>query len=168
MRRRAMKRSIGAGLIALGLLALGAEISTSAQMTPGDKSAIEKTLTANEQKINDAIVKGDAAAFKSLVAEDAVSVDDQGVSTAADMIKMLKPGNAKITDAKLDGFKVVWVDPNTAVVIYTWSGKGTFMGQPVHSPSYSSTVYTKRGTRWVPVFHQETYPSSSAAPAAKK
>jgi hypothetical protein len=162
-----MKRSIGTGLIVLGLLALGAEIRTSAQMTPGDKSAIEKTIIANEQKINDAIVKGDPAAFKSEVAEDALAVDDQGVTTAADMIKMLKPANAKITESKLDGFKFVWVDTNTAVVTYTWTGKGTFMGQPVHSPSYSSTVYTKRGTRWVAVFHQETYPSS-APPAAKK
>jgi ketosteroid isomerase-like protein len=162
-----MKRSIGTGLIVLGLLALGAEIRTSAQMTPADKTAIEKTLTANEQKINDAIIKGDAATFKSMVAEDAVGIDDQGPSTVADMAKMLKPGNAKVTESKLDAIKVIWVDTNTAVLTYTWTGKGTFMGQPVHSPTYASTVYTKRGTRWVAVFHQETYPSP-APPAAKK
>jgi Domain of unknown function (DUF4440) len=165
-----MKLSVRACFVAAGLLpfALQAALiaSPAFQMTVAEKTALEKTLMANEQKLNDAVLKGDAATFKSMIADDGWSVDEQGVMPAADFVRMLKPGVAKITDARLDGFKVLWVDANTAVLTYTWTGKGTFNGQAVHSPTYASTVYTRRGTRWVAMFHQET--SAPQAPPAKK
>jgi hypothetical protein len=76
--------------------------------------------------------------------------------SVADMSTMIKPGVAKVTDMKLSGFKVLWIDNTTAVLTYTWSGKGTFNGQPMPSPIYSSTVYTNRGGKWVAMYHQET------------
>jgi hypothetical protein len=165
-----MKLSVRACFVATGLLpfALQAAIiaSPAFQMTVAEKTALEKTLIANEQKLNDAVIKGDAATFKSMVADDGSSIDDHGVMSTADFTKMLKPGIAKITDMRLDAFKVLWVDANTAVLTYTWTGKGTFMDQPVHSPTYCSTVYTRRGTKWVAVYHQET--SAAPAPPAKK
>jgi hypothetical protein len=134
------------------------------QGTMPDKAAIEKTLAETEQKINDAFVKNDAATFKTMVATEAWSVDANGVMPAAELEKMLKPGAAKVTDTKLTGFKVLWVDASTAVLTYTWEGKGTFMDQPVTSPTYAATVYTKRGDKWLAVFHQET----AAAPKPPK
>lgn len=165
-----MKLSVRASFVAAGLSALALQAaliaSPALQMTSAEKTALEKTLIANEQKLNDAVVKGDAATFKSMVADDGLSIDDQGVTPIADFVKMLKPGVAKITDWKIDAPKVLWVDANTAVLTYTWTGKGTFNGQAVHNPSYCSTVYTRRGTRWVAVYHQETY-GPQAAPAKK-
>jgi hypothetical protein len=51
---------------------------------------------------------------------------------------------------------VLWVDDNTAVHYYRWTGKGTYMGQPVPSPVYASSVWTNRGGKWIAVYHQET------------
>jgi hypothetical protein len=132
-----------------------------------DKAAVEKAMAANEQKINAAIAKGDAEAFRSLVGDDTWAIDETGMMAAADFAKMLKPGVAKITEMKLEGYKTLWVDANTAVITYTWSGKGTFMDQPVKSPILASTVYTKKGDKWVPVFHQETV-KAAMPPAMKK
>ena len=134
------------------------------QGTMPDKAAIEKTLAETEQKINDAFIKNDAATFKTMVATEAWSVDANGLMPVTELEKMLKPGAAKITDMKLTGFKVLWVDAATAVLTYTWTGKGTFMDQAVASPVYASTIYTKRGDKWLAVYHQET----AAAPAAPK
>ena len=129
-----------------------------------DKAAIEQALIANERKINDAVVKGDLAAFKAGVAEDAWSIDEMmGVSPVSEFEKMLQPGMAKITDMKLDDFKVFWADASTAVLTYTWTGKGTMMDQPVKSPTFVSTVYTNRGGKWVAVFHQETVKAAMPA-----
>jgi ketosteroid isomerase-like protein len=139
----------------------------SAPALPMDKMAIEKALIANEQKINDAVLKGDAATFKALVADDALGIDEMGPMPTSEFTKMLKPGLAKITDMKLEDFKVVWADPDTAIVTYTWSGKGTFMDQPVKSPIYVATVYTKRAGKWTAVFHQETPKSTMPAPMKK-
>jgi len=146
----------------------GAAKTAPAPAAATDKAAIEKALIASEQKVNDAVTKGDVAAFKSVVADDAWSIDESmGVASAADFVKMLKPGLAKVTDMKLSDFKVIWIDDHTAVLTYTWTGKGTFMDQPIKSPTFSSSLYTMRGGKWVNVFHQETI-KAPAPPAAKK
>ncbi len=137
----------------------------AASKAASGKAAIEQALIVNERKVNDAVVRGDLAAFKSVVAADAWSIDEMmGVSPVSEFEKMLKPGMAKITDMKLDDFKVLWVDDGTAVLTYTWSGKGTMMDQPVKSPVFASTVYANRGGKWVAVFHQETV--KAAAPTS--
>jgi hypothetical protein len=152
------------GLAAQGPAAVSPAAKTSAPAAGADKAAIEKALVANEMKINNLIVKGDPAALKDLIADDAWTADDGGFMSVADFLKMLKPGVAKITDMKLDQFKVLWIGADTAVLTYVWTGKGTYMDQPVTSPTYSSTVYAKRGTKWLAVYHQET----GAKPAPKK
>jgi hypothetical protein len=166
-----MKMLVGAILVAVCSVALGAQAAKAPPPPPPqpaamDKAAIEKALIANEQKINDAVLKGDVATFKTMVADDGWSIDDHGAMSVTEFEKQLKPGIAKITDSKLDMFKVLWADPNTAVVTYTWTGKGTFMDQPVHSPTYCSTVWTKRGAKWLAVYHQET-PGTAPMPGKK-
>jgi hypothetical protein len=163
-----MKLPLGIALLMAGSVALGAQAAKPQGTTPPmpppptkmgampSKTAIEKTLMDTEQKINDAMVKNDIAAFKALVATEGWMADANGFTSVAEFAKMFKPGMAKITDAKLTGFKVLWLDDNNAVLTYTWTGKGTFMDQPVTSPALSSTVYTNRGGKWVAVYHQET------------
>ena len=141
----------------------------AAQKGASDKSAIEQALIANERKVNDAVLKGDVAAFKSVVADDGWSIDEMmGMSPVTEFEKMLKPGMAKITDLNLADFKVLWVDANTAVLTYTWTGKGTFMDMPAKSPTFASTVYTNRGGKWVAIFHQETAKSATPMPTPAK
>jgi ketosteroid isomerase-like protein len=163
-----MKVVLGAGVFALvcavGLAAQGGQMRAGqAKAAPAmDKAAIEKAIIANEQAIDAAFKKGDPVAFKALIADDAVSVDEGGATPIAEFVKMFK--DIKVTEATMTGFKVQWVDANTAILTYTWTGKGTFMGQAMKSPTYASTVWNKRGDKWLAVFHQETL----AAPAPPK
>jgi ketosteroid isomerase-like protein len=60
---------------------------------------------------------------------------------------------------------VQWVDANTAVVVYTWTGLGTWQGQKLPAKTYASTVWTKKADRWVAVYHQE---SAAVAPPTPK
>ena len=119
-----------------------------------DKAAIEKAIIANENKVNDAIIKGDVAGFSALVATDGWSVDGSGVMSVAEFVKnfsqiKLEPG-WKITDTK-----VLWIDDNSVVLSYKWTGKGTFQGQPFPPLTYASTVWTRRAGKWTAVFHME-------------
>jgi hypothetical protein len=121
---------------------------------PGEVTQTAETaqaLFANERKINDAIAKGDVAAFRSLVSNTAISTDQTGASPFARVMNQVK-----IVDGQLYDFKILWAGNNAAVVTYTWMGKGTFMGQPMTSPSYASTVWMKLPARWVAIYHQET------------
>lgn len=128
------------------------------------KAAIEKTLIANEHKVNDAVMKHDAAGFTALVAADAVSADMGGVMKVSDFVKSMD--QAKIQSYQILNPQVMWVDDKSAVVVYTWKGKGTWMNEPVPETTYASTVWTERNGKWVAVFHQET--GAAPAPPAKK
>lgn len=152
----------GVSIVSLCLLAafqINARVDAQA---PPDRAAIEKTLMANETKINDAFMKKDIATLKTLIADDGMGVDMMGVSSVSETYKQLPTMDMKISESQLSGFKYVWVDANTVVLTYTWTGKGTMMGQPVPSPAYGSTVWNKRPNGWRAVFHQET--TAMAAP----
>lgn len=154
------------GLIALVFLALTA-ISVLAQ-----DAATEKTLIANERAVMDAFAKGNRATVEKYLARDGSAIDPvMGVMANAEMLKTFDQmaKDMKITSWTISNEKVVWADPNTAVLSYTWTGKGTMQGQPIPSPTFASTVWTKRGGNWVALFHQETSKvATPPAPAAKK
>jgi hypothetical protein len=120
-----------------------------------DRAGMEQAIKLNEAKVAEAIAKGDVAAFKTLVADTAWSVDANGPMAAIDFQKnfaqiKIEPGFT-ITDSK-----VVWSDTNTAVHFYKWTGKATYQGQPLPEVVWSSTVWNRRQNRWIAVFHQET------------
>ena len=134
---------------ALALLAL-IPATTYAQ----DKAAIEKTLIANERKINEAVAKNDRATFQSLIAPGAVSVDKGGFMPVAEFVKVMDQVN--MTSWKMDNPQVIWVDANNAIVTSTWTGSGTFNKEPFDSPTLASTHWTKKGAKWLAIFHTET------------
>jgi len=127
------------------------------------RSALDKTLIANENKIADALMKKDKAGFTALVAADGWSIDNNGFMKTSELVGMLD--QLVIKSYKISEERVSWVDPNTAIVAYKWTGSGTFAGQPFPETVYASTVWTKKGDKWVAVFHQET---EAAKPPAKK
>lgn len=168
-----MKKSLYAvGVLGFCLVAGSAQAQTGQrQAAPtakpaaaGDHTAVETALKANEQKINDAFMKKDIATINSLIAPDAVGVDPTGVASIGDMLKQLPSMDMKMTNVKLANHAFHWIDDNNVVMTYTWTGQGTVMGQPVPSPTYASTLWTKKGGKWWAVFHQET----TAAPMPKK
>ena len=134
-------------------------------------AATEKTLIANERAIQDAFAKGNRAGFEKFLARDGFSVDPMmGRMTTADMLKTFEATvkDMKIASWTISDEKVLWADPNTAILNYTWTGKGTYQGQPLPSPMFATTVWTKRGGNWVAVFHQETNKMAAPPAPAKK
>ncbi len=119
----------------------------------------EKTIVANERAINDAVVKVNVAGFTQFVAADGWSVDGMsGRMPVADFIKgfdqMAK--DMKVTSWDITDSHVQWVDATTAVHSYKWTGQGTYQGQPMPSPVWASTVWTKKNGKWMAMFHQES------------
>jgi hypothetical protein len=117
-------------------------------------NTLDKALIANEKKINEAFAKGDKATFAALVSPTSISADANGFMKSSDMAAILD--QAKITSWAISDEKVTWIDPNTAIVTYKWTGAGTVMGQPIPPVTYASTVWAKKGDKWVAVFHQES------------
>ena len=134
------------------------------QNAPADRAAVEKALIANEQKVSDAIAKGDVKTVQSLIAADGGAMSPEGYMATPEFLKFVASGQLKLSDYKLSDFRFVWADPNNTVLTYTWTGKGTAMGQPVPPMMYASTVWTKRGGTWLALFHHEAV----AMPPPKK
>ena len=152
-----------------GVLCLATAVSLAAQTSRGtaqtpakppssatmDRAGMEQAIIESENRVNDAIAKGNLTAFKTLVADTAWTVDSNGPMSAIDFEKnfaqiKLEPG-WKISDSR-----IVWSDTNTAVHIYKWTGQGTFQGQAMPPVTWSSTVWNLRKGKWVAVSHQET------------
>ena len=134
-------------------LAATAQAAQPARAT-ADHSALEKALIANENKINEAVAKGDKAAFSALITADAWSVDGMGAMKVSDFAATLD--QMKVKTWKISDEKIAWVDANTAIVTYKWTGSGTYQGQPFPPVTYASTVWTKKGDKWLAAFHQES------------
>ena len=130
-------------------------VPAPAYQAPGSAmSALDKALIANERKVADALMKKDRAALTSLMAADGWSGDASGFMKTSEFLGGLD--QLAIKSYKISDEKVAWVDANTAIVTYKWTGAGTFAGQPFPETVYASTVWTKKADKWVAVFHQET------------
>ena len=147
---------------AAAFLILGCTAAVVAQA--GSKAAIEKTIIANENKINEAVAKHDVKTFTDLVANDAISADGMGFMKVADFVKSMN--EVKVASWHIMDTKVQWIDDKTAVLTYSWMGSGTFKGEPIPATTFSSTVWTERNGKWVAVFHQESV--AAPPPPAKK
>ena len=134
-------------------------------------AATEKTLIANERAVVDAFAKGNRATVEKLISRDGFGVDPMmGRMTNAETLKTFDQmtKDVKITSWTMTDEKVLWADADTAILNYTWTGKGSYQGQPLPSPTYASTVWTKRGGNWVAIFHQETTKVAAPPAPAKK
>jgi hypothetical protein len=59
----------------------------------------------------------------------------------------------------VDQFKVALLDANTALVTYHAAQDTSCHDKPVPSPVWVSSLYLKRGDRWLNVFYQQTQTS---------
>jgi hypothetical protein len=151
----------------IGTLAI---VGTAAGAAAQD-AATEKQLLANERAISEAIAKGNAAAFKEHVAAEGWYIDAMaGRASVAGFLKEFDKlaKELKVASWDLTEPRTHWVDANTAVLTYKWVGKGTYQGQPMPSPVWCSTVWAKRGGKWMAIFHQETNPMPPPPPPKPK
>ena len=130
-------------------------------------AAVEKQIVSMERALNDALGKHDMAPFRANLAPEAMQIDGSGIA------KVLTPEfeqtmkGVSVQSWALDSSRFVWVDDNTVLHLYRWTGKGTYQGQPIPSPTYASTVWANKGGKWQAVFHQETNAMTPPPAAAK-
>ncbi|HEY6190303.1 MAG TPA: nuclear transport factor 2 family protein [Pyrinomonadaceae bacterium] len=118
------------------------------------KNSVEDMLIAREKEVWEMIRKKDIQGFSSALAEDQLYVTGDGVHTKAETVKSVAEGT--LSDFSLDEWKVLMLDKDMALVTYKVSSKGTVNGQEVVSVTHESTIWAKRGGKWVAVFHQDT------------
>lgn len=120
------------------------------------KGSLEEMITMMERRAWEAVKARDAKTFGDLFAMDGTMADDGGISTRDAFLNKTLP-DLVITDYTLSNIKVMMIDKDSALITYTAAAKGTFKGQAFpDTPTYTSSIWTKRNGKWVAVYHQET------------
>ena len=145
--------------IAVAVLVCGVAASASAQtakpiVKPAPKGALAEKLMAAETKMLDDLTKHDKDAFFGAIAPGSWAVDEGGLMKIDDFRQAWD--QLKIESSKTSDMKVVPIDANAALVVYTLEQKGTMGGQPFPSKVYASTVWVRKDGKWWALYHQES------------
>jgi len=119
------------------------------------KETVERLLIANENRINEAIKKRDLGGFNNLVADDAVTVGSKGVVTAGELTKFLFDARFVLVAFSIEQPQVRMLDGDVALLTYKFTVVTSFDGKKTTGTTYASTIWAKRKSKWVAVFHQE-------------
>jgi hypothetical protein len=137
----------------LGVL-FGLAFTNAQESRPKPGAAVDEMLIANERALYDAVAKADKPSFQSLVLSEGVWTTKPGFVPMNLLVDGLE--NFTLTKWDIVNPHVTWLDQDSAIVLYTWTGAGAFQNQPLAPTTLASTVWTKRNGKWVAVHHQET------------
>lgn len=127
--------------------------AVSAQKT--DKS-MDNALMAMEKQAWDAYIKKDGKFFGTFLTDDATLISEGGIASKAQSVNQISNHNCAFKNYSFNNFKTTMLDKDTALVTYEATQEGTCGGQNMPGKVYASSVYVKRGGKWVGAFHQET------------
>ncbi len=119
--------------------------------TPSSTPATAPDATGMEKLIWEALKRKDYDAFAGYLAEDQLEVWGAGVFDKAGSVAGVK--QVDLTGAVPGDFREVRLSPDAALVIYTVKGPPRVFGP---DGERHSSIWVKRGGRWLAVFHQGT------------
>lgn len=138
---------LSAMLLSIGLL-IGAGADRDATTIGEIKQAIGT--------LNEAFVKKDAAAIKSLMTEDHVAITSYYGGAATNEVQTKSLSEHKISQYMAGKTTVKLLTPDVAFVTYTLDQKGTYQGVPLPPKNYVLAVWVNRDGKWLEASYQET------------
>jgi hypothetical protein len=118
--------------------------------------ALEGTLVELEKQSWVAWKGHDAAFFAGFLSDDHVEVGPRGVLGKTQVVAAVGSPACKVESYAVDNFKFTRVAEDTALLAYRAEQKTTCGGFAVPSPAWVSSLYVRRGERWVNVLYQQT------------
>lgn len=137
-------------VLTLVVFILTLAISAAAQ------KAGQPDFQAMEKGAWDAFGKGDAKYFESFLDSDFTMFNGSTMANRADSIKGIATKPCTVKSYSFNNFKVSMIDPNTALVTYMVTQDVTCGTQAAPAKVAASTVYVKRGGKWMGYYHQES------------
>jgi hypothetical protein len=143
-----MKRLI----ITFMLMALAVTIAAGQTKRNG---SIEAEIVALEKSAFEAWKNKNQKFFEEHMAEEGQYLDANGVGAKAQYIRLITGDACTVSTYSLDNTKVTMLSKDSALLTYKYTHDVTCGGTPEASPLWASTIYVKRGGKWLIAFHQE-------------
>lgn len=117
--------------------------------------SVEAEIVALEKRAYEAWKQKDKKFFEEHMWEDGQYLDANGVGGKAQYIKAIIDNDCTVNSYALDKPKVTMLSKDAALVAYRYTYDIVCGGKPEAGPLWASTVYVRRGGKWLIAFHQE-------------
>jgi len=131
------------------------ETSTPARTKDYD-ATLKETLINLEKQSWEAWKKRDGKFFQEFLSDDHVEMGSSGAATKAQIVAFVASPVCIINSYSIDRFELKMLKPDIALLTYHAAQDTTCSGVAVPSPAWASSLYVKRGDRWLNAFYQQT------------
>ena len=121
-----------------------------------DDDALKASLIDFEKKSWDAWKKRDGHFFSEFLSDDHVDLGVSGAAGKAAVVGFVGSPVCVIKNYAVDNFKATIFDPNTVLLTYHAVQDTMCNGSSAPSPVWVSSLYLKRGGRWLNAAYQQT------------
>ena len=142
--------------IFLPVLILAVLSSAWAQTPRTEKDALEQALIDLEKQSWEAWKKRDGKFFENFLSDDHVEVGLSGPANKAQIVAFVGSPVCFVRSFNVDSFKLTVFDGDTALLTYRAEQDTSCGGKAVPSPAWASSLYMKRGDRWLNAVYQQT------------
>jgi len=134
-----------------------AVLMSGIQLMAEDNKAVENSLQTKEKAGWQAWKDHDTKTAEAMMTDDAVDISDGMVDRGKQQIlkDMTTPG-CTVNSFSLSDFSFLWVDKDAVVMTYTATQDATCGGKKQPGKVIASSLWVKKGGKWVSPFHQET------------
>ena len=119
-------------------------------------NSVEAQLIALEKQAWEAWKNRNGSFFQSFLSDDIIHIGEAGVTDKSQLVKAISGSNCEVKSYSLDNFKLVMPEKKTAILTYNLMQDVTCNGKTEPTMIWASTVFVKRGGKWLAAFHQET------------
>lgn len=147
------RKLLGAVLMAaLGATMLFAQSGKKA----GKKTAAEQKIRKTETEVWQAFKDHDAKPVEEYLTDDSLMITDQVVRGKANIVKFATDPNCHESSFSLSPAAYTWLNNKTVIATYTAKQDGSCGSTKMPEKVNASTLWVKRGSKWLAAFHQES------------
>jgi hypothetical protein len=131
-------------------------LAQSAPAAPADPGTLKETLVGLEKQSWEAWKSHDGKFFQGFLSDDHVEVGFGGPSNKTSVVAGVAGPACSVKSYTVDHFELTVLAPDAALLTYHAAQDTTCGGKPVPSPVWVSSLYVKRGDRWLNALYQQT------------
>jgi len=140
-------------LLSIGASSLGAaEPSRPPRISPSDETSIREleTMSWAAWKSHDALF------FERFLSDDHVDVHPYGIAGKSAVVEGVRSPTCVVESYSLGAFSLTAVSGDTVLVTYRAEQNTQCGGVAVPSPVWTTSLYARRGGRWLNILFQQT------------